>query len=614
MVEPLPSPPARSPRDPLRLLDDAAGPVLALVHDEITGITGRLPQGATVLRMPVVEDPGDGRWGTVVLLAPDRDALQRMVATLPRVRAARNFAIYLQYAHEAVPLAPRPDWERLTHVSTRRDEDQFVDLARFATWMNPKQVFSEFARQAVRRTVTPHQGVRVGVHGGALAPPGEVHAVRLDALDAASDEDRDVPPDVVVTDQVPAPTLLEHHVTGRAPVVLDASSGPLAIGALDERILNPHGFDRLAAERCGELVVRGRAVLVRAGDREIRSSGRRGATEEMVRALRPHRGLSPAWPTDNDPGFARTVAGLAMAGVPLVTEAVPDWARGLLGERVSAALVAPVNLEDELAREEHSVVLRRAALTEFSMPGWRARVATIAGLRPPAVPTVSVVLATKRPDQVGHALAQVRRQRGVDLELVLAPHGFEVDPGRVAELAGDRVHTVVLPCDADMLFGDVLAAAAAAAGGDLVLKMDDDDWYGPDVVTDLVLAKGYSGADLVGMPAEYLYLVPLDVTVRRNDESEEAGRFVAGGTMMLDRALLRGLGNFRPVRRFVDASLLSDLLAAGGTVYRTQGLGYVFRRGESGHTWAADMDFFLDPRRLRARWDGFVPSRLLEAD
>ena len=116
------------------------------------------------------------------------------------------------------------------------------------------------------------------------------------------------------------------------------------------------------------------------------------------------------------------------------------------------------------------------------------------------------------------------------------------------------------------------------------------------------------------MPAEYLFLEPLDVTVRRTDASENWGRFVAGGTMMLDRALLREVGGFRPVYRFVDASLLGDVLGAGGRVYRTQGLGYLFRRTDAGHTWQADLDFFLDPARLRERWDGFRPSRLLETE
>ncbi len=606
--------PAVSPRDPLLLLGElAAEPILALVHEDVAQVTHRLPEGTTVVHLPCDSVPDTGRWGTIVLLVPDRDALQRTVARLPATRATRNLAVYLGFAHEVVPLTPRDDWPRMTMVSTRREKFEYLSLVRFTNWVNGKLVLAEFARQAVRRALTPHQGVRVGVHGEAVAPPGEVHAIALDALEAATDADRDVPPDVIVTDTPRPQGLAAHHVTGRAPLVIVDDAWPSPIGPLEERILNPIGFDREPGRGLGELLLVDAGVpVLRLDEREVVTTARRGATEEMVRRVRPHSGVEVTWPATLNLGYVRTVAGLAMAGVPLRASAVPEWAGGLLGEAITAALTAEVALADSLAREEHSIVLRRAALGEFSMPTWRARVAAEAGLRPPATPSVSVVLASKRAEQMTHVLAQIRKQRGLDFELIYAPHGFEADAGEVAELAGDHVRTVVLPRSADVLFGDVLADAVEAASGDVVLKLDDDDWYGPDVITDLLLARNYSGAHLVGMPAEFLYLEPLDVTVRRSDQSEEGGRFVAGGTMMVDRSVLRELGNFRPVRRYVDASLLADLLAAGGTVYRTQGLGYLFRRGDSGHTWQVDLDFFLDPERLRAKWEGFAPSRLLE--
>jgi hypothetical protein len=114
------------------------------------------------------------------------------------------------------------------------------------------------------------------------------------------------------------------------------------------------------------------------------------------------------------------------------------------------------------------------------------------------------------------------------------------------------------------------------------------------------------------MTAEYVYLEALDRTVRRTDDSEREARFVAGGTMMLDRSYLQHVGGFRPVRRYVDAQLLSAVRACGGSVYRTHGLGYVIRRSPAGHTWDPGLDFYLDERRIAQQWPGFVPSRLLE--
>jgi hypothetical protein len=249
-------------------------------------------------------------------------------------------------------------------------------------------------------------------------------------------------------------------------------------------------------------------------------------------------------------------------------------------------------------------------MSEYSSVAWRRRVAGLAGVRVAHQPAVSVVMATRRPDLLEHAVGQIARQRGVDrIELVLAPHGFEVDAARVRELAGPASVQVV-PQAADVLFGDVLHAAADAAGGDVVLKMDDDDWYAPDVVADLLLARAYSGAELVGMPDDVYYLEPSDETVRLGQPSEVYRQFVAGGTLLVERGLLHEVGGFRSVRRHVDAQLIAAVRAAGGATYRTHGLGYILRRTDSGHTWQAD----LDDLRSRAadRWPGFSPGRLME--
>ena len=80
------------------------------------------------------------------------------------------------------------------------------------------------------------------------------------------------------------------------------------------------------------------------------------------------------------------------------------------------------------------MVLRRAALAAFSTAAWRRRQADGTGVRVAAEPSVSVVLATKRPEMLAFALRQVRKQRGVDLQLVLAPHGFTPDADVLREL------------------------------------------------------------------------------------------------------------------------------------------------------------------------------------
>jgi hypothetical protein len=145
-----------------------------------------------------------------------------------------------------------------------------------------------------------------------------------------------------------------------------------------------------------------------------------------------------------------------------------------------------------------------------------------------------------------------------------------------------------------------------------VLKMDDDDWYSPDFVADLLRARAYSGADLVGAPDDLYYLEDRDLTLRLGHPGEVYKGFVAGGTMLIARSALLEVGGFASVPRHVDKALTSAVREAGGTVYRTHGLGYVLRRTTSGHTWTADLDDLV--ARAVQTWDGFRPGRLLELD
>ena len=536
---------------------------LVLAHPTLVDV---VPTGlATLAVLPASPVPASDSWDAVTLVAPDRLALRSL--TLPELGRSRRVAVWLA-GGSPVAVRPRPEWPPLDGLRSRRLRDgSWLLVLRFRAPVSAAAVLAEVGRQSVRGDVNGNAG--------------------LWSSDRVAGDDEEVPADVVAEAVEPLET---NPVLGRPPVLLVAQG----LDPLDERVLNPIGFRAAATGPATPLP--DSAVL----------------SEALVADLRCAAAVPVGWPPEPDRDHSRTVAGLAMAGVPLTSTGPPAWATDLLGPAVVAALTAPLEPGDDLAREEHSVVLRRAALDSFSTAAWRRRTASRAGVRVAEEPAVSVVLATKRPEMIDFALAQVARQRGLGLELVLAPHGFTVDEAHAAEVLGPDVHLVLRPQPADLPFGDVLNAAALATSGDLVLKMDDDDWYARDTIADLVRAHAYSGAEVVGMPAEFHYLTEPDVTVARGHTSEVYARFVAGGTLMIERALLREVGGFRSVRKFVDAQLLAGVTAAGGTIYRAHGLGYVLRRNATGHTWQVDLDYLLDPVRVHRRWDGFHPSRLME--
>jgi Glycosyl transferase family 2 len=289
-----------------------------------------------------------------------------------------------------------------------------------------------------------------------------------------------------------------------------------------------------------------------------------------------------------DPALAEVLAQLAVTGVVLHAPAVPA---ALLAPELAALLAAPLPAADAdpMVWEIRSVRQRRAALRGHC-----------AGLAHP--PAVSALLVTKRPQLLAGAVATLAAQTYPNLEIVVGLHGEHEAPSSL-DGAGRPVRVVPVP--AARCLGEALAEASAAATGELVTKVDDDDHYGREHVWDLVMARYHSGATVVGKGSEFVYLEPKDLTVRRRMGAEFLTDTVAGGTIALSRDDLASVGGWPPVPRWVDRALLDQVIAAGGQVYRTHPIGFVYTRHGDGHTWDAGTGYFLrDPVR---KWRGLPP-------
>lgn len=323
----------------------------------------------------------------------------------------------------------------------------------------------------------------------------------------------------------------------------------------------------------------GDALSVRGPDASVTFAGR--VTASDARALRSTLAVL----TDDDVP-ARITHQLSACGV-------------ILG-RTSMPLPS---VDDDLAWQARSVHERRHALRQFgpnaALDAW---------------PTVSVILVTNRPDHLEHALRQVAGLRYPRLEVVVGVHGAAVDPARVWDLASEIPHeATVVAVDGSRTLGEALQVCSDRANGALITKMDDDDYYGPEHIWDLVLAREYSGAQVVGKALDWIHLESEGATVFRPAyAAERYAAFVAGGTILLSRADLLSVGGWRPVPKSVDRALLDRVLAAGGLVYRTHGLGYIYVRHSAGHTASVKDEHFLT--KTAARYEGLIRHEAFGTD
>ncbi|GAB3407036.1 glycosyltransferase family 2 protein [Flindersiella endophytica] len=229
------------------------------------------------------------------------------------------------------------------------------------------------------------------------------------------------------------------------------------------------------------------------------------------------------------------------------------------------------------------------------------------------LPAISVVIATKRPDDIATCLGDLAAQNYPAFEVLVGTHGYTLADDVRAELTAKLpapLRFVEMP--ADHTLGRILGELSRKADGELISKVDDDDRYGPDHLTDLFLAHRTSGADLVAKSARFVHLADEGKTIDRTWAAPEAFAVTpAGGTMLLSRGVLSAAGGWSLSPRHVDADLLTRVNATGGLTYRTHGLGYVYTRRHAGHTWQADAAEMLNSGEIL--YEG-LPTTILAGD
>ena len=372
-----------------------------------------------------------------------------------------------------------------------------------------------------------------------------------------------------------------HLLADDGPHVVLSKSPHLSVPAFDICSHNPISWRRVVENRVAAL-----------GPRHLLPDGVKAhlaATPDDRRLLHRCHHIEDVAAFHTDPvERAGTLARVAATGVPIHLADDANALTGLLGDELLDLFSADIRGVDADKRESLSIKTRRIALRDHSFGGRLRQIHEEASIPQTNLPTVSILLPTKRPEFLRWAIDNVARQNYPRLELVLGLHGEGFDTASVenhTQRLGMPVKLVRVTQDRTL--GEVLNAVTLAATGYLLTKVDDDDLYDRHHVWDLVLAHQYSGAELVGKGAESIYLANLDQTIERYSESELFSRSIAGGTLLISRETLREIGGWSPVPQHVDDALIDKVIEHGGLIYRTYGAGFLLIRHGQQHTWSS---------------------------
>lgn len=297
--------------------------------------------------------------------------------------------------------------------------------------------------------------------------------------------------------------------------------------------------------------------------------------------------------------FLQTVLKASFLGIPVAV--LPSRnIEELIGYQIATPIRSKAGADRFLraigsaaGRERMSVRLRRQSILSRSTAALVRRLA-YSYLNVSCSPTVSVVCATKRVEALRLIGENLRRQKCPLHEAVVVLHGDQFNQFSEPEVRRriDFEPLTILRKGGAVVFGDCLNSALDHVTGRYFTKFDDDDFYGPDHILDLLVAHDYSRADIVGKWAHEVYFKNDDISIDWClDKQEEFGDHLPGATIFMLSNLIKEM-KFDSVSRAIDTALFKRIERRKGKLYSTHRFNFTRVRHDD-HTFNRDLSYFL---------------------
>jgi glycosyltransferase involved in cell wall biosynthesis len=241
-------------------------------------------------------------------------------------------------------------------------------------------------------------------------------------------------------------------------------------------------------------------------------------------------------------------------------------------------------------------------------------------------PRVSIVLATHRPAAVDNCRRNILAQDYPNLEAIIVLNNDASDETHVREMFAAMPHVSVLRLPQARNLGACVNLGTRAAAGAYVTKMDDDDFYGPSYISDLLLSALESRADITGKKATFFHFEDGDEYCLRSPALRHTwlwpisdsvgccivppsfsphGSNVAGATIFVKRDLLLRFPFDEQAPRSTDSLFQLACRRAGATIYAADEFNFCYQRraGNDGHLWRVTKDMILNGAHLLPGFD-----------
>ncbi len=211
---------------------------------------------------------------------------------------------------------------------------------------------------------------------------------------------------------------------------------------------------------------------------------------------------------------------------------------------------------------------------------------------------VSIVTCTNKPHCMENIFQNYQNQSWEEKELIviLNNDGMDIPAWKRIARCYKNVHLYQLP--QEMSLGRCYNFSVNKAQYGYIATFDDDDYYAPNYLTDLMHAFQYTDADIVGKATYFVYLEEKQILALRNPYQEYTylyeGSFLDGGKKIVKRKVFDQV-QFKDVSNLEDVFFCQDCMRKGFKIFSADkyNLTYIRQPNKAHHTWKEEDDKIL---------------------
>ena len=213
----------------------------------------------------------------------------------------------------------------------------------------------------------------------------------------------------------------------------------------------------------------------------------------------------------------------------------------------------------------------------------------------------SIVMASNRPHFIDRIVENICQQTYSTMEAVIIAQNYSdqqlQDLENKIKSSGKKLENLhIIRNDSEDTLGKRLNQGVALSKGEYVAKFDDDDFYFPNYLQDMLIPFKFGDYGIVGKKEIFIYLESQDKTfVRFSGQRHMETNFLTGATLVFSRTALSKL-QFGDLNRGEDSNILEQAQKLGIKMYVTDPFNFVVFRAKNtiNHTWQVDDKFFTE--------------------